>query len=98
MKDAVMIVLSVLFGASILYVMWFQVREGRDERGQFILRRTYGIAYGVIVLGVIALITLCNWATPEIYPGYTLRDALYLVLCLSGIAAGVSLIAVKAKY
>ncbi len=98
MTNMAMTVFSVMFGLSAAYLIWFQIREGKDERGQFILRRTYSLAYGVIVLGVIALLCLFNWSKPEIIGELTFKDALFLLLCASGTIAGVSLKIAKHKY
>ena len=98
MKDSLMIALAAIFGLSAAFLIYFQWNEGRDERGQFILRKTYSLAYGIMVLGVIALVTLFDWSAPIIFPGYTIKDCLFLILCLSGIAAGASLTVCKRKY
>jgi hypothetical protein len=98
MTNMAMTVLSVLFGLSVTYLIWFQFREGKDERGQFLLRRTYSLAYGVIVLGVAALLCLSDWSEPAIFDEITIKDALFCILCVSGIAAGVSLKIAKHQF
>ncbi|WP_126426500.1 hypothetical protein [Brevibacillus marinus] len=98
MKDALMIALAALFGCSVAFLLYFQWNEGRDERGQFILRKTYSLAYGILVVGVIALVALVDWSDPILFAGLTIKDGLFLILCLSGIAAGVSLTVCKRRY
>jgi FtsH-binding integral membrane protein len=98
MTDFMMIFLSILFGLSILYIIVFHFREGRDERGQFILTRIYSLAYGMMALGLVALLCFFNWSKPTIWMDLTIKDALFLLLCLSGIASGVALAIAKRKY
>jgi hypothetical protein len=93
-----MIVCSVLFGLSVAYLIWFQIREGRDERGQFLLRRTYTFAYGVIVAGILVLLCLFDWSEPVIVGEITIKDALFMLFCVSGVIAGISLRIAKQKY
>jgi hypothetical protein len=90
MTTIAMTVCSVLFGLSVAYLIWFQVREGKDERGQFLLRRSYSLAYGVIVLGIVILLCVSDWSEPSILAEITIKDALFFILCASGITAGVS--------
>jgi hypothetical protein len=98
MTNLAMIVFLVLFGLSVAYLIWFQMREGKDERGQFLLRRTYALAYGVIVAGIIVLLCLFDWSKPVIVGEMTIKDALFIIFCVSGIIAGISLKIAKHKF
>lgn len=98
MNDSLIAVLSVLFAVSLLALIIFHIREGKDERGRIILTRAYSAAFAFLLLAVLSLLLLPDWSHPNAIGTLTLKDALFLSMCLSGIVAGVSLLAVRMKY
>jgi hypothetical protein len=96
--EAVFILMLVLLVLSVLYVIMFHVREGRDERGGFILNKAYSLAYYVLISLLLLSLFLFNWSNPQTIFSLTLKDMMVMMMCLSGITAVTTILVLKKKY
>ncbi len=96
--NTLMIIGSAVAVLSLLNILFFQWKEGNDERGKFILHRTYSVGYSLLLGGVLLMLLFVNWSEPAILIGLTSKDTLFLTLCLSALTAGISLQVLKRKY
>lgn len=94
--DYFIVIIMVLFVISISYVILFQIKEGRDERGKFILTRAYTSAYFILVIGLCLALLLLNWSNSVLL--VSVKDIVMMLLSLSGISAAVIILFLRKRH